>query len=114
MVFLPSNNMGIIRQVHRHTSPTILLCVFVAAGTYLLSRCLATIGGTHIRIHRLMGWMYEVRLQDRLHAMINIPSFINLLQAFRSWGRGGIYKQIHRQHGDCISLHQFFKVRTVD
>jgi hypothetical protein len=32
----------------------------VAAVTFLLSRCLATIGGMYIQTHRLMGGIYEV------------------------------------------------------
>jgi hypothetical protein len=45
---LPSNDSGIHRQTYRHTRPTIilLLCVFIAEGTCLPSRCLAT-GGIH-------------------------------------------------------------------
>jgi hypothetical protein len=38
-----------------------IACVFVAAVTFLLSRCLATIGRVHIQAHRLMGVFYEVR-----------------------------------------------------
>jgi hypothetical protein len=45
------------------TRPAILLLlrVFVATGTCLPSRCLATIGRIHIRTHRLMGEIYQVR-----------------------------------------------------
>jgi hypothetical protein len=60
---IPSNDMGIHRQIHRDTrnNSSIVACVFVAAGTSLPSRCLATKGGIHIRTHRPMGGIYEVR-----------------------------------------------------
>jgi hypothetical protein len=40
---------------------SIVACLFVAAVTNLPSRCLANRGGYTYR-HRLMGWIYEVRL----------------------------------------------------
>jgi hypothetical protein len=45
---LPSNGRGIHRQTHRYSRPTVLLFlhVFVAAGTYLPGRYLASIGNT--------------------------------------------------------------------
>jgi hypothetical protein len=41
-----------------------------------LSRCLATIGWTHIQIHRLMRGIYEVGRWDRLS--YHIPDFIKI------------------------------------
>jgi hypothetical protein len=38
-------------------------------------------------------------------AMIYIPSFINIGSGIQKLMEGGI----HRQHGDLISLHLFFK-----
>jgi hypothetical protein len=48
--------------------PTVLLLlrVFYAAGTCLPNPCLATIGGSHIQTHRLMGAIYEVQRWDGL------------------------------------------------
>jgi hypothetical protein len=40
---------------------SVVAYVFFAAGTCLLSRCLATIRGTQIEAHRLIGGIYEVR-----------------------------------------------------
>jgi hypothetical protein len=54
-----------ITRTYKTTRPTILLllsCVFVAAVTFLLSRCLAT----YTYIHRLMGGIYEVHRWDGL------------------------------------------------
>jgi hypothetical protein len=42
----------------------IVACVFVAAVMFLLSRCLATIGGIHIQTHKLMRGIYEVSRWD--------------------------------------------------
>jgi hypothetical protein len=47
-------------------SSSIVACVFVAAVTFLPSRCLATIRGIHIYTHILMGGIYEVRRWDGL------------------------------------------------
>jgi hypothetical protein len=99
----PSNNKGIYRQIHRHTSPTflLLLCVLVAAGTCLPSRCLATKGGTHIKIHRLMGRICEVHRWDGLRCHDIHTKFHNNWLIWRD-------SQAHRQHRDRISLFSFF------
>jgi hypothetical protein len=72
---LPNNDSGINRQTHRYAHPTILLFlrVFIAAGTCLPRRCLATKGGIQFtdplhsndrgiykQTHILMGGIYEV------------------------------------------------------
>jgi hypothetical protein len=44
---------------------SIVACVFVAAETFLTSRCLAT-RGEYTQTHRLMGKIYEVRRWDGL------------------------------------------------
>jgi hypothetical protein len=54
---LPTNDSRIHRSRHTCQAIFLLLRVFVAAGTFLHSRCLATIGGTH----RLIGEICEVR-----------------------------------------------------
>jgi hypothetical protein len=45
------------------TRPTVrlLLRILATAGTFLPSRCLATMGGLHIRTRRLVRGIYEVR-----------------------------------------------------
>jgi hypothetical protein len=42
-------------------------------------------------------------------AMIEIPIFIKLAQAFKSLQEGFTDTQIHRGHGDCISLFSLFQ-----
>jgi hypothetical protein len=90
---LSSNDRGIHKQTHRlsfdmtrtaqkTTLPTILLlCVFIASGTCLPSRCLATISGIQIYTHRLMGGIYEVRRCDGLRCHKDWLSF-------KSWWGG--------------------------
>jgi hypothetical protein len=45
---------------------SIVAYVFVAAVTFLPSRCLTTIGGVYIQTYRLMGGIYEIRRWDGL------------------------------------------------
>jgi hypothetical protein len=86
------------------TLPIILLLlpVFVAAGTCLPSRCLATIGGIHIQTNRLMGGIYEVCHSDgfRYHDIYT--------KFYKDWFRhskvGKKDTQTHRQDGDLMSL----------
>jgi hypothetical protein len=44
-------------------------------------------------------------------AMIHIPSFIKICSGIQKLTRG--VARINRQHGDCISLLPFFKIRNV-
>jgi hypothetical protein len=59
-------------------SSSIVACVFLAAVTFLPSRCIATIGGVHIQTHRLMGGIYEVCLSDGLRCRDLHTSFIKI------------------------------------
>jgi hypothetical protein len=82
---------------------SIVACVFVAAVTFLPSRCLATIGGyTYGHTYWGEGFMkYAIDICSV--AMMCIPSFIQIGSGIQKLIRG-----IHRQHGDLISLHLFF------
>jgi hypothetical protein len=63
-------------------------CCLVTIGRYSLSSpCQATIGGIHIQTHRLMAGIYEVAVQMVSGAVIHTPSFVNLVQAVKSWWR---------------------------
>jgi hypothetical protein len=94
--------------------PTVLLFqrVFVAAGMFLPSRCLAMNGGiyfieplsssdrrdTHAGTQTWEGFMKYAVEMDPV-AMIYIPSFIKIGSSIPKLIRG-----IHRQDGDRISL----------
>jgi hypothetical protein len=99
----------------RHRSQRIrcLEQFFVAAGTSLPSRCLATMGGIRIQIHGLMGWIYEVRRWDGLRCHVIHTKFHK--QWFRhsnvDSGGGGVAhtNKTHRQQDDLISLIYFFQ-----
>jgi hypothetical protein len=60
-----------------------IACVFVAAGTFSPSRCLATVRGYAYR-NRMKEGVYEVAAEMGTSAKICISSFIRLVQAFRS------------------------------
>jgi hypothetical protein len=86
------------------TRPKILLWmrVFVASETCLPSRCLATIGGIHIQTHRLLGRIYEVRVETGSVAMMYITSLIEIGSGIQNLMGGDT--QRHRQDGDRIGL----------
>jgi hypothetical protein len=67
------------RKKDTHNNYSIAACVFVAAITFSPSRCLATIGDTHIL-------KYAAEMGSG--AMILMPSFIKIVQSFRSSQRG--------------------------
>jgi hypothetical protein len=82
-------------------------CVFVAAVTFLPSRCLATIRGyTYRRTDSSEGFMkYAIEMSSG--AMIYIPSFIKIdssIQKLMGWDL-----QTRRQHDDLIGIFLFFK-----
>jgi hypothetical protein len=89
---------------------SIVAPVFIAAVTFLPNRFLATIGRCTYR-HTLMSTIYEERRSGglRCHDMHT--------KLYKDWfthskvERGNT--QIHRQHGDHISILNFFKVRKV-
>jgi hypothetical protein len=72
--------------------------IFVAAGTCLPSRCLATIGGTH----GLMGEIYHIRHLDglRCHGIHDRQSKVDM-EGYTD-----------RQHGDRISLLYESRLKT--
>jgi hypothetical protein len=118
--FLPRTNRLLsfdTKQVAQKTTPPtspLLLCVYVAAGTCLPSRCLAIKRGIHFTepLHindrrdthtdRLMGGIYEVGRWDG-HSCHDIH-----VKFYKDWfrhsevNRGDTQK--HRQDGDGISL----------
>jgi hypothetical protein len=77
---------------------SIAACVFVAAVTFLPSRCLAT------------DW-WEVFMKYAVQmgsgAMIYIPSFMKICSAIQKLLRGNT--QTHRQHGARMNLLSFFQ-----
>jgi hypothetical protein len=64
---------------------------FVAPGTCLASRCLATVRGD-IKKHRLMGGIHVVRRYDGSGSMI----FIKTGSGIKKLMGGGIHVQTHR------------------
>jgi hypothetical protein len=89
---------------------SIVASVFVAAVTFLLSRCLSTIG-EHIQTHRLVGGIMKYAVGLDSGVMIYIPSFMKI--------GSGIQKLIerdtltHRQHGDRIHRLLFFQNKEI-
>jgi hypothetical protein len=58
-------SLRMMLTMQKMTCPLILLlCVFVAVRTCLLSRCLAMIRGIYIQTHRLVGGIYKVHHWD--------------------------------------------------
>jgi hypothetical protein len=67
-----------------HPTIVVLLCVFVAAVTFLLSPCLAKVEGyTYRHTDRWEGFM-KCAAEMSSGAMIYIPSFLRLVQALKS------------------------------
>jgi hypothetical protein len=97
-----------IRKAYEMTRPTILLLlgVFLAAVTFLQSRCLATIGGYTYRHTDWWEWFMKYAVQMGLGAMIYVPNFIKTGSGNRKLIEGGY---TYRQHGNRISLFQFFQ-----
>jgi hypothetical protein len=115
-------------QTDRNTRPRLLIlyCVFIAAGTCLLSRCLAikgytlsslclaTVRGINIQSHRLMEGIYEVRRWDRLRCHGIHTEFHKDWFTYSNVNMWGftytlIHRQTDRQHGDRISLLSFLQ-----
>jgi hypothetical protein len=83
---------------------SIVACVFVAAVTFLLSPCLATIGSdTYKHTDRWKRFMRDA-IEMGSGAMIYMPSFIKTDSGIQM-----LMWRIHKQHGDLISLLLFFQ-----
>jgi hypothetical protein len=88
------------------------VCAFVAAVTFLKSRCLSTIEDTHIDTDWWEGFMkYAVEMGSG--AMIYIKSLIKIGLAIQKLMGRGI-----RRHTDSLLIHKrnfiFFKIMKVD
>jgi uncharacterized membrane protein YozB (DUF420 family) len=87
-------------RIENNTSnnSSIVACVFVAAVTFLPSRCLA----------RKEGFMkYAVQICSRAMIYIYISSLIKIGSGVQKLIRGDL--QAHRQQGDLISLFSLFQ-----
>jgi hypothetical protein len=65
-------------------NPSIVACVFLAAVTFLLSRYIGTSGGYTYRHTDLCEGFIKYAAEMVSDAMTYIPSFIRLVEAFKS------------------------------
>jgi hypothetical protein len=92
----------------RSNNCSIVACVFVAAVSFLQSRCLATVRDTHTV--RVTEWIYEASYLDgrRCH---DVHSQVSLNKI-----GGGLQKllgRIHRQQANLISLLLFYQNKEI-
>jgi hypothetical protein len=122
LLFLISQGPYRKRRVQNSSTVT---CVFVAAVTFLRSRCLANSRlifteplptndrRIHTKTHALMVGISEVRRSDGLRCHYIYIYIYIYTASFRKFGSATrkLIRGTHRLHGDRISLLSFFKIR---